>query len=323
MGLFFKKSTIVENRIENSGRWPVRVTNFYLIDEYEFPATNFPEIFFVQEGNFLHETDVGTQAVREGAVVVVNPGHSHTIKQPEEVVLTRVRYLPEWLTHEYQLIANSPNLLTLFFDQSWFRYPREDNLHVFTTRAEGASRIRAELEYLRGLLKGRRQIEPVTRVSVLKLMMLLTDEHQRFWRGVSEIEILPEAKHALDRIEATILQAQPFEPGKMPRGGFEKRAIEKAFEDLTGMTMDEYAHRRRVSHAACRLLTSGEEPRRISKEIGFATMSEFTREFEAVFDISPKMYRDKFSLAAGEGIAPAKKAKEEDGEKASDGKEEA
>ena len=137
MGLFFKKSSITDNRIENSGRWPVRLTHFYLIDEYEFPATNFPEIFFVREGTFLHETDVGTQAVREGAVVVVNPGHRHTIMQPEEVVLTRVRYLPEWLTLEYELIANSPNVLSLFFDQSWFRYPRDENLHVFTTRNEG------------------------------------------------------------------------------------------------------------------------------------------------------------------------------------------
>jgi hypothetical protein len=300
MGMFFKKSTISNNRIENSGRWPVRLTNFYLIDEYEFPATNFQENFFVQEGNFLHETDVGTQAVCKGAVVVVNPGHRHTIKQPEEVVLTRLRYLPEWLTLEYEIIANSPNLLTLFFDQSWFRYQREDNLHVFTTRNEGAGRIRDELEYLRNLLKEKRQLEPITRVSVLKLMMLLTDEHQRFWRGVSEIEILPEAKHALDEIEATIRRAAIFDPAKMPHGGFDKRAIETAFEDLTGMSMDDYAHRRRVFHAACRLLTSGDEPRRISMELGFASTSEFGREFEAVFDISPQIYREKFSLLAGE-----------------------
>lgn len=300
MGMFFKKSTISDNRIENFGRWPVRLTNFYLIDEYEFPATNFPENFFVQEGNFLHETDVGTQAVREGAVVVVNPGHRHTIKQPEEVVLTRLRYLPEWLTLEHEIIANSPNLLTLFFDQSWFRHPREDNLHVFTTRNEGAGRIRDELQYLRNLLKEKRQLEPITRVSVLKLMMLLTDEHQRFWRGVSEIEILPEAKHALDEIEATIRRSAIFDPAKIPRGGFEKRAIETAFEDLTGMSMDDYARRRRVFHAACRLLTSGDEPRRISKEVGFASTSEFGREFEAVFDISPQIYREKFSLVAGE-----------------------
>ncbi|MDF1659904.1 MAG: helix-turn-helix domain-containing protein [Verrucomicrobiales bacterium] len=297
MGLFFKKSSITDNRIENSGRWPVRLTHFYLIDEYEFPATNFPEIFFVREGTFLHETDVGTQAVREGAVIVVNPGHGHTIKQPEEVILTRVRYLPEWLTLEYDLIANSPNVLSLFFDQSWFRYHRDENLHVFTTRNEGGTRVRAELDYLSQLLKEKRQLEPITRVSVLKLMMLLADEHSRFWRGVTEVEFLPEAKHALDQIEGTIRRAETFDAGAMPRGGFEKVAIERAFEDITGMTMTDYAQRRRVFHVACHLLFSDEEPRRISKALGFGSMSEFNREFENIFDIPPSVYREKFGPA--------------------------
>lgn len=296
MALFFKKSGIGENRIENSGRWPVRLTHFQLIDDYEFPATNFPEIFFVQEGNFLHETEAGTQAIREGAAIMVNPGHRHTVKQPDEVVLTRVRFLPEWLTREYEVIANTPNVLSLFFDQSWFRFPRDENLHVFTTRGDGAARIRAELEYLRDLLKEKRQLEPVTRVAVLKLMMLLADEHHRFWRGVAEVEMLPEAKHALDQIEACVLRAEPFDAAKMSRGGFEKRAIDKAFEDLTGMSMTDYAQRRRVFHAACRLLNSQHEPRRISKDLGFTTTAEFGKQFEAVFDIAPAVYRQKFGV---------------------------
>lgn len=304
MALFFKKSGIGENRIENSGRWPVRLTHFQLIDDYEFPATNFPEIFFVQEGNFLHETEAGNQAIREGAAIMVNPGHRHTVKQPEDVIITRVRFLPEWLSAEYQIIANTPHLLSLFFDQSWFRFPRDENLHVFTTRSEGATRIRAELDYLRDLLRDKRQVEPITRVAVLKLMMLLADEHRRFWRGVSEIEMLPEAKHALDQIESSVLRADPFEAGKMPRGGFGKRAIDKAFEDLTGMNLTDYARRRRVFHAAGRLLSGTDEPRRISKDLGFANTAEFAKEFEAIFDIAPVVYRQKFGVPPEPKVAP-------------------
>jgi hypothetical protein len=292
MALFSRKSGIAENRIENSGRWPVRVTRFQLIDNYEFPATNFPEIFFVQKGRFLHETGAGSQAVREGVAMMVNPGQRHTVKQPEEVVLTRVRFLPEWLTREYDLIIRSPNLLSLFFDQSWFRYPRDENLHVFTTRGEGAARI-------------------VTRVSILKLMMLLADEHHRFWRGVSEVELLPEAAHALDQIEGGILRAGAFDPAAMPRGGFEKRAIEKAFNELTGMTMSDYAHRRRVFHAAFRLLTTREDPRRISRALGWASTGEFTNQFASVFDIPPAVYREKFGLPAEEK-APDEKAEQDE-----------
>ncbi len=118
-------------------------------------------------------------------------------------------------------------------------------------------------------------------------MMLLADEHHRFWRGVSEIEVLPEAAHALDEVEGCILRAEAFDPAAMPRGGFEKRAIEKAFNELTGMTMPDYAHRRRVFHAAFRLLTTREEPRRISKALGWASTGEFTKQFASVFDIPP------------------------------------
>ncbi|NRB73061.1 MAG: helix-turn-helix domain-containing protein [Verrucomicrobiales bacterium] len=305
MGMFFKRSGIAENRIENSGRWPVRLTHFYLVDDYEFPATNFPEIFFVQEGNLLHETEVGTQAVREGSVMMVNPGVRHTVKQPEEVVLTRLRYLPEWLSQEYEIIVNSPDLFSLFFDQSWFRYPREEHFQVFSTRGEGNTRVRAELDFLWELLRNKRALEPITRVSVLKLMMLLTDEHQRFWRGVSEIDILPEVKHALDHIEVTIRRAAPFEAAKIARGGFEKRAIDEAFYETIGLSLEEYARRRRVFHAACRLLASDEEPRNISKDLGYPAIADFRKEFESVFDIQPAVYREKFGTGPVKEIVEA------------------
>ncbi len=304
MARFFKRPDIAENRIENSGRWPVRLTRFQLIDDYQFPATNFPEIFFVEEGTFLHETDAGVQALRAGAAMMVNPGHRHFVKQPEEVVLARVRYLPEWFSREYEIVIRSPDVLALFFDQSWFRYPREESLHVFSTRGEGAARIRDELEYLRGLLRGKRHFEPVARVSALKLMMLLADEYRRFWRGVPEIEILPEAAHALDWVEDRILRGEPASASKMPRGGYEKRAVEKAFGELTGMAVGDYALRRRVFHAAFRLLATREELRRISKALGWTAVGEFSAEFESVFDVPPAVYRKKFGRSA-EGFTPS------------------
>jgi len=298
MALFFKKSGSTENRIENSGRWPLRLTQFHLADDYQFPATNFPEIFFVQEGHFLHETEDGTQAVRESVAMMVNPGQSHTVRQPKEVVITRLRFLPEWLTKDYEIIMRTPDVLSLFFDQSWFRHPRDGRLHVFTTRGDGASRVRSELEYLRGLLQEKRHLEPIARVSLIKLMMLFADEHRRFWRGVSEIEIPPEARHVLDEIEGSVLRGEIFDPAKMSRDGFEEQAMERAFVELTGMAPVDYAQRRRVFHAASRLLTTGDEPGRIIKRLGWATRAEFSREFEAVFDIPPEVYRERFRLPA-------------------------
>lgn len=299
MALFSKKHGIGENRIENSGRWPVRLTQFQLIDDYEFPATNFPEIFFVRSGTFLHETDAGTQVLREGFAMMVNPGRRHRIKQPDEVVLSRVRFLPEWLTRDYELVVRSPEILSLFFDQSWFRAPREEKLHVFTARGEGAARVVAEFDYLRELLREKRQLEPVARISTLKLMALLADEHRRFWRGTTPAELPAEAVFALDRVEESVLRGEAFDPTKMPRGGFTKRALANAFEALAGMSLGEYAHRRRAFHAAFRLLSTREEPRRVSKALGWASTAEFAMHFESVFDVPPAVYREQFGIPAG------------------------
>ncbi len=294
MARLFKKPEIAENRIENSGRWPVRVTRFQLVDEYQFPATNFPEVFYVEEGRCLHETEAGVQALRSGAALMVNPGHSHTILKPEEVVLTRVRYLPEWLTREYEIIIRSPDLLGLFFDQSWFHYPREERLHIFATSGKGSERIREELSYLRELLRKERQYEPVTRVSVLKLMMLLADEYRRFWRGVPEIELMPEALHALDWVERCILRGERDAIARMPRSGYAKRSIEQAFGELTGLSIEAYALRRRVFHAAYLLLTTRQELRQIAQALGWNKVGECAADFESVFDLPPAVYREKF-----------------------------
>lgn len=296
----FSKTGIAESRIENSGRWPVRLTRFQLIDEYEFPATNFPEIFFVEAGTFVHESEAGAQSVREGAAVMANPGHRHTVKRPDGVVLTRVRYLPEWFALDYEIVARSPDLLGLFFDQSWFCRPCDESIHVFTTRGENAARIRSEVQYLQGLLREKRHFESVVRVSMLKLMALLADEHRRFWRGVPDLEILPEAAHALDHIEACVHRGEPFTPGKMPRGGYERQAVEKAFGDLTGLSLADYALRRRAFHAAFRLLTGRAEPRRLAKVLGWSSPGEFSEQFEAVFDLPPTVYRERFGLSAAE-----------------------
>ena len=87
-------------------------------------------------------------------------------------------------------------------------------------------------------------------------------------------------------------------------------AFEREDVNITGMGMQDYAQRRRVFHAACRLLSSTEEPRRISKELGFTTTAEFSKQFEAVFDISPAIYRQKFGLPVE---AKAKGSTDEEG----------
>ena len=107
---FFKRSKHGENRIENAGRWPIRLTHFYLTDDYDFPATNYPEFFYIREGGFFHETKSGKQSIREGYSMVIHPGHQHSISNSENVVLSRIRFLPEWFTKEFYAIVGMPDV---------------------------------------------------------------------------------------------------------------------------------------------------------------------------------------------------------------------
>lgn len=304
MAAYFSKRGIRENRIANAGRWPVRLTRFQLVDDYEFPATNFPEFFFVEEGQFLHESARGTQSVREGTAILVHPGQRHAVRSPKAVAkavaVTRLRYLPEWFSREYEIIVRTPDLLGLFFDQSWMRHPREEKVHVFATRGVGSVRIRSELDHLGELFREGRQGEPVARLCVLKLFSLLVDEHRRYWRGAADLELAPEVVHALDRIESSIVRGEPFDVATMPTGRFEREAMEHAFTELCGLSLADYAARRRAFHAAFLLLTAETDLEEIAASLGWDDRADFAKSFEDHFDIPPSLYRRKFAKPTAE-----------------------
>lgn len=298
----FRKSTTSPNRSENAGRWPLRWSRFRLREDYEFPAEDFPEILFLETGQFLHESDSGTQLLHEGSVAVVHPGNRHAVRQPKEVELVRLRFLPEWLAREAHLLLDSPVAMALFLDQSWFHRHRDDDLHILTTREGPRALIAAELECLRGLIDAGRLFEPATRVSLLKLMQLVADEHRHYWRGAVELEFTPPARHAFEVIEKTVKHGDRFRERRIPRGGFEFPEIADAFLGITGLTMGEYAERRRVFEAAWRLIETGEDPAAVASKAGFRSLSACAGQFRRVFGIHPEVYRKKFGVA---GSLPA------------------
>ncbi|MDF1816938.1 MAG: helix-turn-helix domain-containing protein [Verrucomicrobiales bacterium] len=299
MPLFSKQPSPGDNRIENAGRWPVRLTHFHLTDDYSFPATNYPEIFFVQQGGLLHETRNGKQTIREGFCILVHPGHQHAIVNPENVIISRLRYLPEWFTMEYSAIIAMPDVLTLFFDQSWLQFPRDDSLHVFNTRPETHSLIRSELDYLQTILKGGHHLEPLSRLSLLKIMAGVASDFQRFWRGAGGPELTPQVQFAFDLIERKVFAGDQFRDPALRTGGFDKLEVESAFRNYTGLSPQEYCERRRIFHAAYYLIATDDDPKQISRVTGFPDYTRFKLCFDETFEIAPEVYREKFRSLVG------------------------
>lgn len=299
MALFPKKSVPGENRIENAGRWPIRLTHFHLSDDYNFPATNYPEIFYVQQGGLLHETKSGKQTIREGFAMLVHPGHQHTISNPEGVIVSRIRYLPEWFAMEFATVFSLPDVLTLFFDQSWLQFPRDDSLHVFNTREESRVVIQSELNYLHEVLKTGDHLSPVTRMSLLKIMNALANDFQRYWRGAGGPKLTPQVRFALDLIERKVFAGEPFRETALRSGGYDKAEVESGFRSYTGLSPSEYCERRRVFHAAYQLIATKDETALIARNAGFSDLSKFDYAFDHTFEISPDVYREKFRALVG------------------------
>ena len=283
MALFFKSKTTRENRIENSGRWPIRLTNFFLVDDYEFPPSQYPEIFLVREGNFLHETDTGNQALRAGAVIINHPSNRHTIKQPEQVLLVRVRFLPEWMATEYRTVIDSPDVLSLFFDQSWFQYPTDTTLHVLTMREELVRYFESEIDQLQEVLRAGRHLEPIARVCLMKLMLILGDEYNYYWRGENRLDLRPEVRVALDFIERSVTSGDHLKLKDLePATDMTQDHLGRVFRKATGITLVDYAQRRRIHHAALQLLISTETAKEISEKLGVHRFRPFFEELPEI-----------------------------------------
>lgn len=295
----FSKSGSGDNRIENAGRWPIRLTHFHLTDDYSFPATNYPESFYIRQGGLLHETRNGKQTIREGFAILVHPGHQHRISNPEDVVISRIRYLPEWFTMDYAAIVGMPDVLTLFFDQSWLQFPREDSLHVFNTQSHTREVLKSELPYLQAILKTGDNLAPTTRLSLLKMMFALANDYQRYWRGAGGPTLSEPVRFAFDLIERKVFSGEPFRDPSLRSGEYDKAEIESGFRAYTGLSPQEYCDRRRIFHAAYYLISTNEDPKVISRITGFVDLTSFLESFDETFEISPEVYREKFRSLAG------------------------
>lgn len=295
MALFFKKQAIRENRIENAGRWPIRLTDFYLVDDYEFPPSRFTEVFFVRSGNFLHETDNGTQAVRAGSAIVHHPASRHVVKKPDQVRLSRIRFLPEWLAPDFTTILGSPDVLWLLFARTWFSVPQEESLQVFTTRESQFGFLSALFDLLHQRLRTGRHGEAATRVTLLELLLLFGDEYHVYWRGGNRIELPDEVLHSLPLIEQSIAAG-----GRLPLKQLQsatrlsQEALSQSFRKHIGLTLVDYAQSRRVQIAASRLLGTATPVEDIATDLGFGDTAQLERAIEKTWELSPDAYRQKF-----------------------------
>lgn len=311
-----------DRRIRNAGRWPLRVTDFYLDEPYEQPPVDYLEIFYVRSGSFLHESDAGRQTQRDGAAIISHPRNRHLLKHVENCHLTRVRFLPEWLTPDFPRLLTAEFALSAMFSKSWFHLPDRDSIHVFDTRPERRAHLVSELELMRSLLEEANHREPtgdeqaLLRASLVSFLLQIGAEFGTFLRHRGGLVLPDKCRAFLLRMESLLVNdASPGsfegigyvaaneqntsageEPGDDEHGDFAAR-----FRHVIGLTMEDYLLQRRVDHAAYRLLTSEQRTGKIATALGFADAAALTLKFEARYRVSPAVYRQKFCASSANG----------------------
>jgi AraC family transcriptional regulator len=101
---------------------------------------------------------------------------------------------------------------------------------------------------------------------------------------------------AIDYIEANLTQEIDLSE-VAAAAGYSLFHLSRLFRAMTGETPGGYIRKRRLSEAACQLLTSKRRILDIALDHQFGSQAAFTRAFRAAFGISPGAYRKRGRLA--------------------------
>lgn len=289
--------------IDNVGRWPVRVTDFVLNEPYEQPPVDYLELFFIRSGSFLHESEAGRQTLRDGSVIISHPGNRQILKHPENCRLSRIRFLPEWLSADFGNLIASPFAASAITGRQFFELPEKESIYVFSARPGRFDYLLRDIDLLRELLTGGADIGVLTRITLVKILLQVGEEFGHFLRRRGGLDLPDSFPTWFERIETRLrMNAAPREAlDEELLAGLDAGSADD-FDALlkkhTGLGAEDYLLRRRLDHAACRLLTSELRTGIIARDLGFSDSADLTRKFENRYRVSPAVYRQKFAPPA-------------------------
>ncbi len=297
MSAVFSTPEIRENHMDSIDGWPLLYKELELNDDLELSPREQPEVFIVQSGTFLHEHGQSLQSMRAGSVIVTHPGQTHFVRQPTDVRMVRLRFLPEWMVNDIHMILDSPDLLSLFFSSILFDYPVEHPISVVSLKREPFDYVMADLGVLKDQLQQEQIDETLTRLTMLKIFLHISEEFGFYWRRRNRIALRSEILHAMRAIEGGINFSGAVRLSTLePLMGMSLDHLGRLFKKATGTTLVDYTQRRRVQHAARQLLFTDKTATAIAQDLHFTDSAHFTKSFQRYFGRSPNEYRSHFAF---------------------------
>jgi hypothetical protein len=287
--------TINQAVVRLAATHPLNVERVAVVHDIAPHDHDYYEVSVLVRGRVRHHTADGAKELGPGAVIVVAPGGVHAFSRPRGVEFFNLYYLAEWLAVGWREQWAERGLVPLFLAQLLFRRDKRPHPAVFQLTNHVAAAVAAELGDIGHELQTTHPSPLFLKAAFLKVLVRLSraadttgeEFSAGVWSVMHDIEACIENGRAFD--QAAQLRAWPVTADHGTR----------LFRRATGLAPLEYYQRRRIHHAAVRLLDSERTITQVALELGFADAAHFSRLFRKYAGLSPREHRAKYAQERG------------------------
>lgn len=259
-------------------------------DHPEPPHTHkFVELVYTASGTGRHTVDGRTYEVRRGDLIFINYGETHAIESEEETSFFNLLVKPEFLCENLIDGGSVDGVFRLFFSEDGATLRDRERRKVHFSGVE-----RTELEQLIERMQTESSGNRIGRQFVLNGYMRLV--FGMLIRALQKEEE-PEKKKLSQKAMTAYLDAnftKPLTVASLAAAlGYHPAYLGRAFRTLYGMGVKEYLRHRRIAYAADLLTESTASVTDIITAVGYTNRTQFYRDFEEVYGMTPAAYREK------------------------------
>ncbi len=271
---------------------PVRVQRLQVERPIGAHDHAFTEIAIVEGGRALHHDANGQSEIVVGSVIVVPPGPAHAFPFADDLRITNLYYLSQWLLWDLSSLMQNEGLVPLFFAAHLFRRAEHRRVAIFALDADEREVCQREL---RDIEAENARAQPSlfwVRGAFSKLLVTLGRAWSRQRPQLNDSDFRPEIWRAIERVDEGIKEGRPFCIQTLSREvGYGAAHFSRLFRAATGWSPSDYHQLRRVQHAGHLLLHSTLSISQISARLGYCDSAHLSRFFSRLQGVPPREFR--------------------------------
>ncbi len=250
----------------------------------------FVELVYTVAGSGTHTVGEQTYRVGRGDLLFINYGETHAIETEERTEFYNLLVKPEFLCENLIDSGSVDDVFRLFFSDG------REELPTVTARCVHLAGVdRAETEQLIERMHREAQANAIGRQFVLNGYMRLV--FAKLIRALQRGEPEPARKRLSQKAMAGYLDSHfttPLTISSMAEAlHYHPTYLGRAFRALYGMGIKDYLRLRRLEYAAG-LLAEGEMTvSEVIATVGYSNRTQFYRDFEEKYGLSPAAYRER------------------------------